>query len=173
MRCSAITAGHSGEFVFKGGTSLEKLRIIERFSEDLDLLVVGDFVTVRAAKRAMKAMLDTAASLTGGVYQDRVSGGTLGVATQQARLELPLGCGDPSSGIADPTSVLIELGQSGGPSPSLKAPAESLLSRELKGSIDGEWEDLPAFEVTILHPGRTSTPSASSPGCCEESMTWQ
>lgn len=151
----AIAAGHRGETVFKGGTSLEKLRIIERFSEDLDLLVPGDFVTVRAAKRAMKAILDTAASVTGGVYKDRVSGGTLGTATQQARLELPLPHSDPSSGIADPTSVLLELGQSGGPSPSLNVTVESLLLRELKGSIDGEWEDLSAFEVTVLHPGRT------------------
>lgn len=38
-----ITLAHQGEVVFKGGTSLEKLRIIRRFSEDLDLLVVGTY----------------------------------------------------------------------------------------------------------------------------------
>ena len=151
----AIAAGHRGEIVFKGGTSLEKLRIIERFSEDLDLLVLGDFANVRAAKRAMLVMLETAAAVTGGEYKGRVSGGKLGTATQEARLELPLRFSDPPPGIADPTSVLIELGQPGGPRPSLNATVESLLFRELKGLVDGEWEDLSAFEVTILHPGRT------------------
>jgi len=48
----AITQAHPGEIVFKGGTSLEKLRIIRRFSEDLDLLVVGDYGSNRAARRA-------------------------------------------------------------------------------------------------------------------------
>ncbi|GAB7146306.1 nucleotidyl transferase AbiEii/AbiGii toxin family protein [Mycobacterium riyadhense] len=37
----AIVTAHREEIVFKGGTSLEKLRIIQRFSEDLDLLVLG------------------------------------------------------------------------------------------------------------------------------------
>lgn len=150
-----IVAAHPDEVVFKGGTSLEKLRIIERFSEDLDLLVVGSYDTVRAAKRAMKAMLDTAASATGGECSDRVSGGKLGTARQEARLELPLDHRDGTDGLADPTSVLIELGQSGGPNPSLDGTVESLLSRVLDGAVDGDWEDLRPFPVTVLHPGRT------------------
>jgi len=47
----AINASHPGQIVFKGGTSLEKLRIIRRFSEDLDLLVVGAYPSHRAAER--------------------------------------------------------------------------------------------------------------------------
>jgi len=35
--------------VFKGGTSLEKPRIIRRFSQDLDLVVVGMYDSNRAA----------------------------------------------------------------------------------------------------------------------------
>ena len=72
-----IAASHRDEIVFKGGTSLEKLRIIKRFSEDLDLLVLGEFPNVRTAKRAMLTMLETAASTTGGHYTDRKSGGRL------------------------------------------------------------------------------------------------
>jgi predicted nucleotidyltransferase component of viral defense system len=49
----AIAGARPGEVVFKGGTSLEKLRIIQRFSEDLDLLVVGDYKSNRAAERAL------------------------------------------------------------------------------------------------------------------------
>lgn len=43
----AITVAHPGEVIFKGGTSLEKLRIIRRFSEDVDLLVVGNYASNR------------------------------------------------------------------------------------------------------------------------------
>lgn len=62
----AITVAHPGEVVFKGGTSLEKLRIIRRFSEDLDLLVVGEYGSNRAAERALKSMIEAAAGATGG-----------------------------------------------------------------------------------------------------------
>lgn len=37
----SIVAAQPGEVVFKGGTGLDKPRIIRRFSEDLDLLEVG------------------------------------------------------------------------------------------------------------------------------------
>jgi hypothetical protein len=151
----AIVSAHGGEIVFKGGTSLEKLRIIQRFSEDLDLLVVGEYSSKRATKQAIKAMLDTAASTTGGQCTGRESGGNLGTLHSCAYLELPLNHADTSGGIADPAAVLIELGQAGGPKPALEANVESLLSRELNGSVDGVWDDLSPFPVTVLHPGRT------------------
>jgi hypothetical protein len=150
-----IVAAHREAVVFKGGTSLEKLRIIQRFSEDLDLLVVGEYPSENAAKRALKAMLDTAASTTGGKCTDRKSGGDIGTRYSKAYLELPLEHSDLSGGLADPKSVLIELGQTGGPKPARNATVESLLSRELKGAVEGEWDDLTPFAVTILHPGRT------------------
>ena len=43
----AIDARAPGETIFKGGTSLEKMRLIDRFSEDLDLLVVGEYSSKR------------------------------------------------------------------------------------------------------------------------------
>ena len=37
----ALASGYGDDFVFKGGTSLSKgYRIIERFSEDIDVLVI-------------------------------------------------------------------------------------------------------------------------------------
>ena len=150
-----IVATHREEIVFKGGTSLEKLRIIQRFSEDLDLLVVGEYPSKHAAKRALKAMLGSAAATTGGECTDRESGGTLGTLYSKAYLELPLEFSASSGGLADPRSVLIELGQAGGPRPALNATVESLLSRVLDGAVAGDWDDLKPFAVTILHPGRT------------------
>jgi hypothetical protein len=151
----AIVGAHRDEVVFKGGTSLEKLRIIQRFSEDLDLLVVGHYSSKRAAKRAMKAMLAAAASTIGGKCTEEESGGDLGTLRRKAYLELPFERGEQSVGLADPTAVLIELGQSGGPNPSLDGMVESLLARALHGAVKGDWDDLRPFAVTILHPGRT------------------
>ncbi len=54
----AITSARPGEVIFKGGTSLEKLRVIRRFSEDLDLLIVGDYASNRAAERALSALFE-------------------------------------------------------------------------------------------------------------------
>nr|WP_239591737.1 nucleotidyl transferase AbiEii/AbiGii toxin family protein [Mycolicibacterium tusciae] len=141
--------------MFKGGTSLEKLRIIQRFSEDLDLLVVGEYPSERAARKALKAMLEAAASTTGGTCTGRKSGGDLGTLHSRAYLDLPLEHSDVSGGLADPKSVYIGLGQTGGPRPALDATIEPLLSRELNGAVDGEWDDLTPFAATILHPGRT------------------
>lgn len=151
----AVVGAHGDEVVFKGGTSLEKLRIIQRFSEDIDLLVVGDYGSKSVAKRAMKAMLSAAASTIGATCTDEVSGGNLGTLYRKAYLELPLERSEQSVGLADPTAILIELGQSGGPNPSLNGTVESLLTRALKGAVDGDWDDLRPFAVTILHPGRT------------------
>ena len=151
----AIVGAHRDEVVFKGGTSLEKLRIVQRFSEDLDLLVVGNYGSKNAAKRAMKTMLAAAASTIGGMCTDEESGGNLGTLRRKAYLELPLERGEQSVGLADPTAVLIELGQSGDPNPSLDGTVESLLARALHGAVKGDWDDLRPFAVTILHPGRT------------------
>jgi hypothetical protein len=59
--------------------------------------------------------------------------------------------------IADASAILLELGQSGGPNPHDVRPVESLLSRQLKarGFDTAAWSDLAAFDVAILHPGRT------------------
>ncbi len=50
----AVVVAFPGQIVFKGGTSLEKLRLIQRFSEDLDLLVVADFPNRRQGKNTLK-----------------------------------------------------------------------------------------------------------------------
>ncbi|MBY0440818.1 MAG: nucleotidyl transferase AbiEii/AbiGii toxin family protein [Mycobacteriaceae bacterium] len=152
----AIVSAHPGEVVFKGGTSLEKMRIVQRFSEDLDLLVVGEYPSRNSAKNALKAMIATAAAATNGTCRPKASGGNPGTFHRSAYLDLPLGHSNSFEGLADPKAVLIELGQSGGPKPSLVRTVESLLCRALaETGLIGQWDDLTPFEATILHPGRT------------------
>lgn len=153
----AITTAHPGEVVFKGGTSLEKLRIIRRFSEDLDLLVVGQYPSKNAEQRALRNLLRSAAEATGAEPTEVRAGGSSGSYHRSGYLSPPLELRGDRGAMADPTAILVELGQSGGPNPHAPHPVTSLLARELvsAGFQIGPWEDLATFEVPILHPGRT------------------
>lgn len=152
-----ITTSHPGEVVFKGGTSLEKLRIIRRFSEDLDLLVVGNYSSNRATERALKTMVETAATYTTAPVSGGGSGGKPGSFHRSAYLAAPLSHSDSLGSIADAADILVELGQSGGPNPHQIRQVTSLLARQLDaaGFDTAAWGDLSPFEVAILHPGRT------------------
>lgn len=153
----AISSAHPGEVVFKGGTSLEKLGLIRRFSEDLDLLVIGNYTSLGDAKRALKAMCATAADALGAEIQDHRSGGGRGTFHRSIYLAAPLETTAAArSNIADPGRVMIELGQSGGRNPHAPEPVTSLLARQLAavGEAAG-FPDLEPFDVNILHPGRT------------------
>lgn len=86
----AITNPHPGEVVFKGGTTLQKLRIIRRFSENLDLLVVGDYASNRATKQALKSMVEAAASGTAGGSTDARNGGKPGSFHRSAYITPPM-----------------------------------------------------------------------------------
>lgn len=153
---SVVTA-HPNEVVFKGGTSLEKLGIIRRFSEDLDLLVVGDYASVNAQKNALKRLLTSAAVPTGSKPDDVKSGGNAGSFYRSGYLNPPLEHRGGRTAIADPAAILVEFGQSGGPNPHDNYPVTSLLSRELAATDfdTSEWADLSSVDVAILHPGRT------------------
>ncbi len=153
----AIALSHPGEIVFKGGTSLEKLRIVRRFSEDLDLLVVGDYESHRATERALKLMLEAAARATRGAPSAGRSGGKPGSFHRSAYLSPPLTHSDQPGVLADAAAILVELGQSGGPNPHRVRPVTSLLSRQLDaaGFDTSAWSDLAVFDVEVLHPGRT------------------
>lgn len=153
----AITLSHPGEVIFKGGTSLEKLRIIKRFSEDLDLLVVGAHPSDNATKNTLKAMLNSAAPASLGEPSDVKSGGKQGSYWRRGYLGPPLVHSVTTTTIVDASAILVELGQSGGPNPSSERPVQSLLARQLADADfdPSAWHDLATFEVAILHPART------------------
>ena len=153
----AIATAHPGEIVFKGGTSLEKLRIIRRFSEDLDLLVIGRYPSKRAEQQALRNLLATAATATGTEPTGVTAGGRSGSFHRSGYLGPTLEHRGESGAIADPAEILVELGQSGGPNPHLDRSVTSLVARELSDAnfdVDA-WPDLASFTVPILHPGRT------------------
>jgi hypothetical protein len=167
--CEALRAviSHAGnDLVFKGGTSLEKMRLVQRFSEDLDLLVTGRYGNKRATERALKRMCEAAAGAIPGAVAfkpENGSGGEKGAEGaddsfwRKVYIEVPLAEELETMGIADPTRIMLELVQAGGPTPTQVMPVTSLLGRELAsaGVPIAEYPDLASFEVRMLHPGRT------------------
>lgn len=154
----SVTSQYPGEVIFKGGTSLEKMRILQRFSEDLDLLVVGEYPSKNSAKNALRRMAEAAAAgVPGCQVGDPVAGGKPGSYHRAVHLGLRLRFADQGAGMADPQGILIELGQTGGSYPHQSHDVTSILAAELAATgIDTlPYGDLAPFAVECLHPGRT------------------
>ena len=149
----ALTDAFAGDFIFKGGTSLSKgYRIVERFSEDIDILVLRGERGRTATDKLMKTMGNAAAAGIGG-EASKFGGSETG---RHRSYELAY----PAIRKATPmirTSVLLEMGVRGGPHPHERVPINSLLGDALatRGTDLSEFADLEPFEVLVLHPGRT------------------
>mgnify|MGYP001237389705 CR=1 FL=1 len=136
--------------VFKGGTSLSKAyQLIERFSEDIDLLVVTG-ASGNALKRTLRAI---AAGVTNdiGVAHGREREGR-GYLNAQFEYTGKQDAPFLTSG------VLLEMGSRGGPTPNEVHAVRSLMSdaaAEIDPSALDEFVDLTSFEVTVLAPERT------------------
>lgn len=148
---SACSHDHgAGGVVFKGGTSLSKAYgIIERFSEDVDLLVVTD-LGGNALKRLLRSIAgQVTADLHAGHERETEGRGFL-----NARFAYPAAAGAPflTSG------VLLEMGSRGGPAPNETRTVRSLMSEvaeQIDPSARSDYADLAAFDVTVLAPERT------------------
>ena len=142
-----------GDFIFKGGTSLSKgYRLVERFSEDIDVLVLAGERGRGTTDRLMKAMADAAATGVGGS-----AAGVGGSETGRHRsYEISYPATREQTALIR-TSVLLEMGVRGGPHPHAPVPISSLLGDALEaaGTDLSEFDDLKPFEVAVLHPGRT------------------
>jgi len=141
------------DFVFKGGTSLSKAYgILERFSDDLDILILQGDRSKGATDRLMKSMGHAAAAIAQG-QADGHGGAEKGV-HRAYRVSYPATY-RPTDVVA--TSVLLEMGVRGGPNPHEQVPIGSLLGNVLgaAGADFGQYDDLRPFEVAVLHPGRT------------------
>ncbi len=138
------------EVLFKGGTSLSKVfSLIDRFSEDVDMLVVLPAGSARAQDRVLKRLADGACQSTGIVGTVDGSATTKGVKRSVRFHYSDLDVGD--QGIAN--GVLLELGTRGGALGSTRAAVRSLIAEYLP-EIAGEPEAAPV-EVRVLAPWRT------------------
>lgn len=152
----AIARGYSAGVVFKGGTSLSKAwGLIQRFSEDIDLLIRQDDTTGGTGgsrDRFMKEVEAAVGDIDGlhdageGARSDRGISRTA-VFTYEPRTSILEGL--------QPT-IILEMGIRGGAHPTETRSIRSMLAVALEGS-GIEDETLDPFDMTVLHPRRTLT----------------
>ncbi len=149
----SLAATFPDDFIFKGGTSLSKgYGIVERFSEDVDVLVLPGDRGRGAADKLMKAMGEAAATGVGG--QATGVGGAESGRHRSFAVSYPASR-EPTALIA--TSVLLEMGVRGGSHPHEEVVIGCLLGNALDtaGINIAGYEDLAPFRVRVLHPART------------------
>lgn len=145
-----------GGFTFKGGTSLSKgYRIIERFSEDVDILVVplAD-AGASAADDHLRAITEQVARRLGPEWSE---GRAPGRGRDGSRGDLIHFAARTAGGVRAgirPDAVLLETGYGGGHEPSEMVEITPILCAPL-GIAPDEFEDTRAFRVRALEPRRT------------------
>lgn len=146
----AVFAEMGDLVVFKGGTSLSKAyRLIDRFSEDIDLLINPSEETDNPA--GINGILDRIVELSmmgiGGKVTIKNDEREPGLA-RKTNLR-PDYNSSKQSGIS--SDIQIESGRRGGP-----VPVETQQIAPMAASyLDLEGEDFEKFDVVVLHPART------------------
>lgn len=151
-----LSSRYSGHFTFKGGTSLSKgYRLIERFSEDIDILVVanaGDTMARHEAKLLEMSRV-VAGDLGLSLIEDSKPGrgwsaSRKDLLTYEAKVPKAIETG------LDEGGVLLETGFAGGEEPAEMVTITALLWDGL--NLDPtHYEDGQPFEVRALEPVRT------------------
>jgi Nucleotidyl transferase AbiEii toxin, Type IV TA system len=149
-RMAAVADAERFTLLFKGGTSLSKaFRIIERFSEDVDVLVVLPTASKGAQDRLLRRLIDVVADGCGLAAIPEPSGTTKAV-KRAARLHFPTAAA--SAGTSD--GLLIELGSRGGTMPHQRLTIRSLIAEHCDDDLS-DIEESAAFDVSVLSPSRT------------------
>lgn len=147
----------AGQFLLKGGTSLSKgYGIIDRFSEDVDILVVprNDHSATTAEARLRAMVTGTAAALELPWEEWREPGRGLS-ASRGDVISYPVT--EDTMGLdtgIQMAEVLLETGFAGGAEPSELCSVTALVGTVL-AIPPGEYEDLAPFDLRMLDPRRT------------------
>ncbi len=156
VTATASTAGATA--ILKGGTSLSRAYgLIQRFSEDIDLLIdLPNAVDSNRAKDRLLKQITTAAAADLGLDQSQIKPlqATKGVKRNTRYLY-------PTFGNADDritTGVLLEMGSRGGPHPrqlvSIRSIAADVAINDL-GDSTNSWSEFAPVRVEVLAPERT------------------
>lgn len=154
-RTIALPDGSVGEvsFVFKGGTSLSRVfHLIERFSEDIDLLALFPEGPGQTARHGVLKAVDQAVSAHLAI-QGTVEGSDTGV-KRYTTYAYPVTPG--SDGVRQ--GVLLELGSRGGAQPASIHEYRSMVTEYAWSTYRHDasvWEEFAPFDVLVLAPERT------------------
>jgi hypothetical protein len=149
------SGGQDVTVVFKGGTSLSKVyRLVDRFSEDVDVLLVYDGVGTGQRDRVLKYLCERiGADLDLDSDACRLSASTRGV-KRNVRYHYPRRM--PSPVITE--GVLLEMGIRGGPEPNAVHSFRSLAAHhgiEVIGDSPDTWAEYAPVEIAVLGAERT------------------
>jgi hypothetical protein len=145
-----------GHFTFKGGTSLSKgYGLIERFSEDIDVLVVADAgLSNQERDRKLLRMSQAVAKKLGLTLQKDEAPGRGKNANRADLLTYPPKVPQViETGLAE-SGVLLETGFAGAEEPAEMVEITALLWQPLNIGHD-EYDDSAPFQVRALDPVRT------------------
>lgn len=142
--------------IFKGGTSLSRVfGIIERFSEDVDILLVFPGNTsANARDKALKRLAERAREHLGIAFDMvKVQESTRGV---KRNLQYPYPRRHPSQHVRE--YLLLEMGSRGGPNPHETHTMRSMVAEYAESQL-GEgsdtWAEFAPVKVQVLGPERT------------------
>lgn len=142
-------------FIFKGGTSLSKgWNLIDRFSEDVDLLLVADGLSGKAKKNRMKKIQEFVNALDGLKFDE-------GNRDNRAGNESRTSCFKYDTILADDLGSLLpyiklEMGFRGGNEPKETRNIQSLVGTALQAKNQlGVGDNVLGVEMPLLHPRRT------------------
>jgi hypothetical protein len=139
--------------IFKGTSLSRAYGLIERFSEDVDLLVAfpDAELSIGARDKALKAIRDAVAAHLGTEFTAVAS--TTGV---KRNVRYPYPTRRSSSAVTE--GVLLEMGSRGGTYPTQPHDLRSLVAEHAIGALgDNEttWEEFAAVPASVLAPERT------------------
>ncbi len=152
-----------GGFVLKGGTSLSKgYAIINRFSEDVDILVVphASESAARGAAR-LKTLTENVAESLGLSWEAARDPGHGRSPSRGDNLRYPATHGAGFGSTINTDAILFETRIAGGDTPSEMCVIRPLIAGR-RGLDPTEFEDLAAIRIRVLDPMRT----ASRWSCC-------
>lgn len=173
LRAVSSDAALQGTALFKGGTSLSKgWGLIDRFSEDVDLLLTGpDFGAVpenakdREMKfRALKGRIESQTPLrlpAQGSVSREVWNWLYLRASYKCDIRYPLPGKAATREAANTDWILVEAGYRGGVQPHARRSLNSLIAQFLdtqpraREPLNHHADDLTAFEMDLLKPERT------------------
>lgn len=138
--------------VFKGGTSLSKAhKLIQRFSEDADVIIVLPEGTTGDADRLIKsfvASVETAIAIEGVVDPS----------TAEKGVKRTVSFAFPSQHDSElrKDGVVLELGTRGGGIPAKRLPLESMIVEHAESvGLPLDFDERTAFSIRVLEPVRT------------------
>ena len=142
------------ETVFKGGTSLSRAYgLIERFSEDVDLLVSFPDVdpSIRARDNTLKAIRDAVSAHLGIEF-------IAGPATTGLKRNVRYSYPSRQDSTAVTQGILLEMGSRGGAHPTTQHNLRSLIADHAINNLGEDehvWDEFEAVTVSVLAPERT------------------